>query len=280
MDTITHKFEEAGLGKAPFRFESASWEDWSNCQYCGHDIRQKCYIRDANGRRFFVGNECVNKTGDAGLINTAKEHINELKKKMRHEREAKTILRARVLIFQYSNVFGGTVDKVGKNNPMYFVKTLTSFMKDQMVFGGNKYKLELSKTISEVASDVLTKDQLEYFDENFLILSEALQKSIEDEIVREKRKREIEMEAYRVAWADKKKKIVEDNAELIGALEALNQTPFVVSMISQLGVSELKNFSPRQKEILRDIYRKHNRGLDAETQVKLLEKFDTQAGLV
>jgi len=91
-----HKFELAGLGKAPFRcvgmaqIPSASLaehnpEGYNNmmkmvpsayrcgtCSYCGQAIMH-CYLIDsADGNKFSVGCECVRKTGDAGLVNKQK----------------------------------------------------------------------------------------------------------------------------------------------------------------------------------------------------------------
>jgi len=73
-----HKFEIAGLGKAPFKFvgvekkvyvayPGAPAQPAGTCDYCGNGILWCCMIRDTEGRTFIVGNECVKKTGDEGL---------------------------------------------------------------------------------------------------------------------------------------------------------------------------------------------------------------------
>lgn len=69
-----HIFEAAGLGVAPFKHvgEVDMGRACRSCQYCGTTIRYCEYIRDANGREFFVGNECVHKTGDQGLVVAAR----------------------------------------------------------------------------------------------------------------------------------------------------------------------------------------------------------------
>jgi hypothetical protein len=96
---MMHKFEEAGLGVAPFRFVAVE-EKWftipgtgirkpgAACDYCGTAIVECCWIRDANGKRFKVGNECVRKTGDAGLFDTVKKALNA---KRREARAAKLV---------------------------------------------------------------------------------------------------------------------------------------------------------------------------------------------
>jgi hypothetical protein len=60
---------------------------WS-CDYCGTAIAECCTIRDINGKQFIVGNECVLKTGDTGLIDTVKRALNA---KRREARAAKLI---------------------------------------------------------------------------------------------------------------------------------------------------------------------------------------------
>ena len=78
METQIHKFEEAGLGKAPFKFirvfekvyvscPGAPAQAAGTCDYCGNGIKYCCVIRDKDGKEFIVGNECVKKTEDAGL---------------------------------------------------------------------------------------------------------------------------------------------------------------------------------------------------------------------
>lgn len=78
-----HVFERAGLGKAPFRFVGYSERKYqacpdapvqpgASCDYCGTGI-MGCYeVRSADGKRFVVGCDCIEKTGDAGLIRAYK----------------------------------------------------------------------------------------------------------------------------------------------------------------------------------------------------------------
>ena len=84
MTPATRVFERAGLGFAPFRLVAveirrgpimlpgglmvgAPGQPMGTCDYCGTGIAECCLIRDASGKTFIVGNECVRKTGDAGL---------------------------------------------------------------------------------------------------------------------------------------------------------------------------------------------------------------------
>jgi hypothetical protein len=72
-----HKFEAAGLGKAPFAFDhfevmlyvipGVLQKPGGTCDYCGTAIAGAYFIRSADGQVFKVGCECVKKAGDAGL---------------------------------------------------------------------------------------------------------------------------------------------------------------------------------------------------------------------
>lgn len=117
-DTITtHKFTEAGLGQAPFRFagfrDTAAGADENglvrkavggvemitkpggSCDYCGNYITQFCFIVSADGNRFKVGTTCVEKTGDKGLMKRVKSTAAKARRKAAKAREAKRIEAAR-----------------------------------------------------------------------------------------------------------------------------------------------------------------------------------------
>lgn len=103
--TEQHVFEKAGLGTAPFRFcgitvdigphryvdksgvmveVGAPGQPMGTCAYCSTGIAYLHHIKSANGRSFVVGSECVQKTGDRGLIKAANHHRTEMRKV--HER--------------------------------------------------------------------------------------------------------------------------------------------------------------------------------------------------
>ncbi len=74
-----HVFERAGLGKAPFRFvgvevkvyqacPGAPAQPGGSCDYCGQGIKSCYTLRSADGRQFHVGCDCIDKSGDKGLI--------------------------------------------------------------------------------------------------------------------------------------------------------------------------------------------------------------------
>lgn len=80
--TTEHVFETAGLGKAPFRFAGFEYKTFQahpdapvqcggSCDYCGRAISNMCYVVAADGKRFKVGPDCIEKTGDKGLRKAA-----------------------------------------------------------------------------------------------------------------------------------------------------------------------------------------------------------------
>lgn len=76
-----HVFEEAGLGKAPFRFMGISQnlfkagdavKPGGTCDYCGTGILHEYKIVSADNKSFVVGSNCILKTGDKGIIKAYK----------------------------------------------------------------------------------------------------------------------------------------------------------------------------------------------------------------
>jgi hypothetical protein len=66
-----HIFQAAGLGVGPFKLHHVSGEG-GKCQYCATPILWRFYLNGIDGSTFFVGSDCVMKTGDAGLMKTQK----------------------------------------------------------------------------------------------------------------------------------------------------------------------------------------------------------------
>lgn len=112
MVEAIHKFEQAGLGLAPFRvigcFEDRGPHRHTNsdgietivgspgqamgcCEYCFTGIALCFQIKSSDGKQFVVGSSCVYKTGDKGLVDPVKRTVNRLASKARKEREAKRI---------------------------------------------------------------------------------------------------------------------------------------------------------------------------------------------
>jgi hypothetical protein len=94
-----HCFEEAGLGKAPFRLTGfttmqyqaapgAPVQPGTSCDYCSTAIMYVCLVTSSDGKTFKVGCDCVGRTGDAGLI-TAYKSTPEYRKHQQELRQAK-----------------------------------------------------------------------------------------------------------------------------------------------------------------------------------------------
>lgn len=81
---IVHKFEAAGLGKAPFRFVSCEEKTYQacpgapvqpggSCDYCGTGIRFLFWCKSADGKRFKVGCDCIRKVSDGAVTKLLKD---------------------------------------------------------------------------------------------------------------------------------------------------------------------------------------------------------------
>lgn len=112
MNTAIHTFEKAGLGIAPFyctgmfsipspSMAADNPTAYNNamsmlprgmgagsCAYCGMSITHNFMVKDSTDRRFVVGSECVNRTGDAGMIKTVKAERSKIAKEKRAARNA------------------------------------------------------------------------------------------------------------------------------------------------------------------------------------------------
>lgn len=114
-----HAFERSGCGRAPFRFvaverrvgpikigESNGCEHWcgapgqpmGTCAHCGTAIAECCLIQDADGKTFIVGNVCVGKTGDVGLISLTKHAVAKLRREAKHAQDDRRIEEARLAL--------------------------------------------------------------------------------------------------------------------------------------------------------------------------------------
>ena len=117
-ENTVHKFEAAGLGKAPFKFvgmERQNIRDVGNgvqmavttdaqgfeimtkpggtCAFCGTYIRHMFNVESADGQRFHVGCDCLEHTGDAGFKKIISAHKKALAAKARKARLVKESAR-------------------------------------------------------------------------------------------------------------------------------------------------------------------------------------------
>lgn len=100
--STVHRFERAGLGKAPFAFtgevtektycacQGAPVQAGSTCDYCGTCIRYEFWVKSSDSKTFKVGCDCIHKTGDVGLIgqiSTAERKLRDVKNQKAKERK-------------------------------------------------------------------------------------------------------------------------------------------------------------------------------------------------
>jgi hypothetical protein len=100
-----HKFEEAGLGKAPFRITGyyrdvgphyhndgsmvgSPGQPMGTCDFCGQGIATCVQVRSADGKNFIVGCDCAEKTYPE-LKESVKEIRSEVTREQSAERRAK-----------------------------------------------------------------------------------------------------------------------------------------------------------------------------------------------
>lgn len=78
---MTHRFESAGLGLAPYRCLGYSEITFKNpdgtlkaggsCDYCAQAIRHAVFFRSSDGKRFKLGCDCAMRSGDAAVETAA-----------------------------------------------------------------------------------------------------------------------------------------------------------------------------------------------------------------
>ena len=154
MSTATkvHVFEEAGLGVAPFEFIKVIKQHGSNCMYCGTGITYNCIIQDSQGRRFIVGNVCVGKTDDSGLIKVVDEQTKEFKRQ-----EAENRVKAAVEVYEARPEIKTVLRQ--QEHPNFADKTLLDYVEYVLTPGvsGASGQLKAARAI-EKAVAALEKD--------------------------------------------------------------------------------------------------------------------------
>lgn len=106
-----------------------------------------CIIQDAHGKMFVVGNVCVNKTDDAGLVNVTKRALNKFRTEERHKREAVRIEAGRELLNRPE-----TQEKLaGMPHPMGFAsKTALDWARWMMQNAGNAGRIKVCKLLESL----------------------------------------------------------------------------------------------------------------------------------
>jgi len=132
-----HRFESAGLGKAPFTYIGEQFQNLAHgqrvlgnvggcelttkpggtCQYCGTAILNLFTVESADGKRFIVGSECVLKTGDKGIIRKVQDAVKKNTAQRRIERGNAAALKLGIRIQAAADRIGEAQGLKGKPHP-------------------------------------------------------------------------------------------------------------------------------------------------------------------
>lgn len=163
--TLTHAFEAAGLGLAPFRLigmESPRLNRdgqkivgeirgvevltkcGGTCDFCGTAITNAYKIQSADGKRFHVGSDCVLKV-DGKSGDMARE-VRRLEKERKRERDAARIAAAMAL------VDSGKADALlNEPHPAYPERTMLGYVNWMLRNAGTSGKLRAARIVEGVA---------------------------------------------------------------------------------------------------------------------------------
>jgi len=163
-DEKLHKFEEAGLGKAPFRVVGYRYDvgpkvisvkggvthtagspgqPMGVCKYCGEGIAHVFIIRSADGNEFDVGSTCVGKTGDAGMKKAVNRKVNALRREAREKKEMAKIAEGR----EWCAARRDEMTKLP--HPSFDGKTLADYYDWMMERAGRSGMLRAIKTVQK-----------------------------------------------------------------------------------------------------------------------------------
>jgi len=158
---LTHPFEAANLGKAPFKFcgmhekvyvayPGAPAQPAGTCCYCGMGIKYCCSIQSADGKKFIVGCDCVLKLNRADNrlvteVERAKATIDrENARKAKAARLPKELARieaARSMIEAKREALAA------KPHPMIKDKTLADYVDYLSLNGGHSGRLRMARIV-------------------------------------------------------------------------------------------------------------------------------------
>lgn len=161
-DVVLHRFEKAGLGRAPYKLvefgrraycaaPGAPVQPGASCDYCGTAIFETFVLESADGKKFKVGNDCIRRAGDAGLMNVTKRILNKARTEARHQREEERISAAK----QAMTIPGVITALKLTPHPYQWArdagKTGFDFVVWMMTNAGNKGKIAAAKMVERAA---------------------------------------------------------------------------------------------------------------------------------
>lgn len=228
---IKHKFEDAGLGLAPFRLigiekkvfvacHGAPVQPGSSCDYCGTAIMYEFWIADSTGKRFKVGCDCVAKTDDMKLISAVKAAETKRKSELRKAGEAVRIADAMERVNEPSVREALT----GLSHPLTWKAaqgaTRLEWAEWMLQNSGNRGRMEVARFLDKLEIGAVDADAERKAARERIEFMHAVQQ--EERNDREARR------------AETRKAVVAANAWVVDALKEARQTPFVESVIADL----------------------------------------------
>ena len=139
-----HVFQSAGLGVGPFKLSHVTAEG-GRCEFCGTNILWRFYIKGTDGGTFFVGSDCVLKTGDTGLIRVVEAEVKRRQAEARKAKEKEKMSNLHAILSSPATI--AKLQAMPHPNAWYASKGRT--MKDYadwiMKHGGTTAKLGLLK---------------------------------------------------------------------------------------------------------------------------------------
>ncbi len=155
-----HQFEAAGLGKAPYtpigvkdeviRYPDGTVQPAGACQYCSTGIRYCFYLRSADGKVFYVGSECILKSGDAGL----KKYVTEEQRKLRDAQAQERYTAAVAVIKEAMQKHGQ--DMRGSSHPIRPDLNLYDYCEFMLQHGGRSGAESLARRLRRQFGDLET----------------------------------------------------------------------------------------------------------------------------
>lgn len=155
MITEMHKFEAAGLGKAPYQFVGMTIEHYQaypgaplqvggSCDYCGQGIVNTFWFKSADGKKFKVGCDCFYKSNaKTKLYCQVEKAEREFKRNAKADRDQSVIAQAKAKFEADPAMF------TDKPHPAYPSKTLRDYVQWMMLNAGTSGKLKVSKLINK-----------------------------------------------------------------------------------------------------------------------------------
>lgn len=142
-----HVFEQAGLGIAPFECIDRFFTDLTRvCDYCATCIHEVYVIKSVDNHTFIVGNVCIEKAGDEGLI----DEVKRFQRERRHVEADQRIEAARSQLESVKRLLAA------EPHPFAYLsnqgKTLLDYVEWLLENGGRTGKLKAAKMIEQTLS--------------------------------------------------------------------------------------------------------------------------------